>query len=282
MNKTLKVILPLAFIAFLLSTTMVRADYNVTVGNTFDYDVVASNWNISSGSDSSTGTGFSFLEVNRAVGSTFTVEVLTVDTNLGVDWEMTLGAATDTGNNNPFDALGIALSLFLPIILSMGTISWNQTAVDLGPGINELFFLDTEIGELFFQLTNETFVESLSDPNYVFNNVFGTFENSTNVAVFVWHFDMTMTSGTTNLGGTFVWQIAYDQTTGQLKGYYMDMDYSGSFAGIPITYQFEQKVEEVGYNLPGVGGFIPGFEWFIAVPALALLGGVAVIIKKRK
>ncbi|MBN1330398.1 MAG: hypothetical protein JXA54_13070 [Candidatus Heimdallarchaeota archaeon] len=282
MNKTLKVVLPLAFIAVFLSTTMVRAEYNVTVGNTFDYGVVASNWNISYGTQTSTGTGFQFLEANHVVGSNFEIEVLTVDTNLGVDWQMTLGTDVDTGSNSPFDAIGLVFILFLPLLLTMGTISWNQTALDLGPEIMSFFFLDTGFSEVFYQLTNQTFVSSLSESGYDFTNVYGTFQNSTNIAVFVWHLDMTISTSADTLSGTYVWQIAYDQTTGQLKGYYIDLDYSGTLASQSITYKLEQKVEEVGYNLPGVGGFIPGFEWFIAVPALALLGGVAVIIKKRK
>ena len=48
-----------------------------------------------------------------------------------------------------------------------------------------------------------------------------------------------------------------------------------------VSIKHVQRVEQVGYNLPGVG-FIPGFEWFMVIPVFALLGGIAVVLRKRK
>ncbi len=63
------------------------------------------------------------------------------------------------------------------------------------------------------------------------------------------------------------------------------MDYSGTVGGTTRQITMNQKVEEVGYDIDGFafgGGFIPGFEWFIAIPALTILGAIAVIVRRRK
>lgn len=284
MKKILKAIIPTIFIAVLLSSTLVRADYSVVVGNTFDYDVGASNWDVTLGTDTSTGTGFQFLGVNKPVGTTFDVEVTAVDALLGVDWDMTVGTDVDPGSNSPFDALGVLFMLILPVFFAEAIVgSWDQAEMDLGPELMTFFFVDPVAwSDFFYEISQEAFISSITDQDYEFVNVGGTFDNSTSVAVFTWHFDMTYTSIGYDYSGTFVWMYAFDKNNGHMKGTYMDMDYTGTVASEALTYKLEQRVEEVGYNLPAVGGFIPGFEWFIAIPALVLLGGIAIIIRKRK
>ncbi|MHA1220976.1 MAG: choice-of-anchor S family protein, partial [Candidatus Heimdallarchaeota archaeon] len=262
MKKITKLILPLAFVLLLIAPTMGRADYNVTVGNTFTYDVVASNWDLSSGTNTSTGTGFEFNELLYPVATQFDVEVI-AETTADVDYEMSIGTETDTGNNWGLDALGVLFSLIAPAFLTMGMEhSWNATEIALGPGIQTLFFVDpVEFSELFFELSNESFVASLSETNFIFTNVGGNFDNSSSVAVFEWHFDTTMTDVSVDITGTYVWQFAYDKVTGVMQGYYTEMDYSGTVNSYTIAYYLEQRVELEGYDLPGAGGFIPGFEW---------------------
>ncbi|NHJ40951.1 MAG: hypothetical protein FK731_13050 [Asgard group archaeon] len=280
----MKIGIPILIVGMFLSMTIVRSDYNVAVGNTFNYDVGVSSWDVTLGTNTSSGAGFNFLDVKRAVGSTFEVEVTAVDPLSGVNWDMTLGTDTDSGSNTPFDGLGVIFLLILPVLFAESTVgSWDQADMDLGPELFSFFFIDPDTWEdFFYEISQEGFISSISDPDYEFVNVGGTFDNSSTIAVFTWHFDMTYTSVGYDYSGTFVWMHAFDKNTGHMKGYYMDMDYSGTVAGESLTYKLEQKVEEVGYNLPAVGGFIPGFEWFIAIPALAVLGGVAIIIRKRK
>jgi hypothetical protein len=284
MKKELKIILPLVMVAVLLGSTMTQATYGVTIGDIFNYDVEAASWNISVDTDSSSGTGVNFLDVLKPVGTQFDVEVTAVDPT-SVDWEMTIGTDTDTGSSSAFDALGIFFMLFMPMLMIEGTItSWNQTEMDLGLGIMTFFFADSEFAGLFAELAEENPVtDYYTDSVYDFQEVGGSFENDTDIAVFEWHFDLTYVNGSDNFAGDFVWQYAYDQTDGHMKGHYMDMDYSGTLDGVDIAFKFEQRVEEVGYNLPNVGaGILPGFEWFLAVPIIALLGGITIIKRKRK
>ncbi|MCF2143750.1 MAG: hypothetical protein K9W42_08635 [Candidatus Heimdallarchaeota archaeon] len=284
MKKGLKIFFPIFFIAILLGTTTVRGDYNVAVGNTFNYDVVKSSWNITFGTNTSQGTGFNFKDVKYPVGTQFTVEVTAVSPASSVSWDMTVGTETESGTNTLLDVIGIAISLFLPVFLAGGVSgTWNQTEIDLGPEIWSLFFLEpVSFSDFFYMLSNETYVtESMSDTHFEFNNVYGAFDNSSTIAIFEWHFDITYTDTDADYGGTYTFKIAFDKNTGQVKGQYFAFDYAGTIEGNTFNYKYTQLVEDENYNMPGVG-FIPGFEWFITLPVLVLLGSIAVIVRRRK
>ena len=285
MKNTLKIVLPLLVVSVLLGATMAQADYGVTVGNTFTYDVEAASWDVAIGTSSSSGTGFNFLDVKRAVGTQVDVEV-TAASPSAVSYDMTIGTDTDSGSSSPFDALAVILLSFFPLLMTTAdTMTWNQTEMDLGLELMTLFFAEPDtFSEIFYQMTQDDFVTTVvTDTEYNFDNVGGTFDNDTNIAVFEWHCDLTFTNASDNFSGDFVWQYAYDQTDGHMKGNYMNMDYTGTLDGTAITYKLEQRVEETGYNLPAVAsGLLPGFEWFMAIPIIALLGGITIINRKRK
>ncbi len=281
MKKLLKVALPIILISVLLGSTTSRAAYGVIVGQAFDYEVVASSWDILVGTNSSSGTGFSFLNTTQAVGTQFEVEVTNVDTS-GVNWNLTIGTDTETGSNAPFDIIGIVFMAVMPVLIVDGSpLIWNQTEMDQGTDIFELFFLEPiEFSETFNEMSQDEFITDVADPNWHFENVGGTFYTTTNIAVFEWHFDTTYTNNTDIFSGDHTLQIAFDESTGNLKGLYYDIDYSGILNGENIIYKIEQKFEEVGYNLPTITT-IPEFEWFIALPVVAILSGIIVLRRLR-
>jgi len=279
----MKISIPILLVIVMLAPTMTKGAYNVAVGNTFTYEAVKTNWDIQLGTDTSTGTGFSIDETHYTDKTQFTVEVTAADAT-SVDWDLVIGTDTIAGFNFGLDGLYFALAIFMPLFYSLPT-TWNQTEMDLGPSLVPVFFIDVEsMSEFFYGMSNDTYVSSVfSDPEWAIANVGGTFDNSTNIAVFEWHLDMTWTDAVSghNYGGTFTFIFAFDRTTGQMKGFYQDLDYSGQVDFTVQNVQFTQRFEEVGYNLPGVG-FIPGFEWFMVIPAFALIIGLPIILKKRK
>jgi len=267
----------------MLAPTMARADYNVAVGNSFTYEVVKSNWDITYGADSSTGKGFNYDEIKYTEKTQLTVEVTAASAS-SVSWDMDIGTDTYSGTNIALDGLFFLFVLFYPLLYSsMGT--WNQTYMDLGPELIPIFFVDPQLmSDFFFELSNETYISTaFSTTDWIISNIGGSFDNTSTVAVFEWHFDTTLTNGPSghNYGGTFTFIYAFSKTTGQMKGIYMDMDYSGQVDFTVTNIKMTHRVEEVGYNLPGVGLF-PGFEWFMVIPAFAFLVGLPIIIKKRK
>ena len=69
LKKMLKTGLPILTIILVLSTTMVRAEYNVSVGQANGYVVSTSNWTIAIGDNSGGGTGFNLDGNNYTEGS---------------------------------------------------------------------------------------------------------------------------------------------------------------------------------------------------------------------
>ncbi len=288
MKKGIQILLPMVVMAILFGATMTQAAYGVSVGNIFTYDVVESNWDVTVGPDSSSGTGWNFLDVLRTVGSQFDVEVTAVDAS-GVDWEIQLGIDMDVGSNSAFDGLGLLILLVLPLLFTDDSpLTLDTGEADLGPGLTELFFVDVEtFSDVFYEMANTDIETDLSDEDPAINidQAGGIFDNDTSIAVFEWHLDYTYVNASidSNLSGTYVWQYAFDKSDGHMKGYYHMIDYSGTLAGVDFNYNLEQKVEEAGYNLPNVAaGILPGFEWFIVIPVVAILGGITIIKKKRK
>ncbi|MBN1330397.1 MAG: hypothetical protein JXA54_13065 [Candidatus Heimdallarchaeota archaeon] len=290
MKKMIKFTLPILAIAMLLSTTLVQAEYSVTVGATYTFNVVEASQTISMGSNSGGGDGILFEDHAFPEGQQIVVEV-TAESSSTVDYDITVGSIVDSQSSSGFgDIFFVAFTLILPMLYTLGFGVWNQTAVDAGPGLWGTFFIDTIMSEAFAEFSNQTAIdESFTNTGDIqYKKVGGHFDNSTSIAVFDWAYDIQITNSTTNtdFGGTYRWKFAYEKNTGVVKGWKIALDYSGTLEGTVLDIVMSQTVTQVGYNIGnfyfGVGGFIPGFEWFIAVPALALLGGVAIIVKKRK
>ncbi|MEE9573247.1 MAG: choice-of-anchor S family protein, partial [Candidatus Neomarinimicrobiota bacterium] len=226
MKKIVKLGIPILLVVILLAPTMSNGAYNVAVGNTFAFEAVKSNWTITRATNSSTGSGFEFEDVKYSERTAIIIQVTAASTTQ-VDWLWTVQAETVSGYNSGGDLFGLALYMFYPLLASLPS-TWNQTALDLGPPILlPVFFVDpVEFSEFFYQMSNDTFVSTaFTDSEFIMNNIGGTFDNSSDIAVFEWHLDMTITIATdaTNYSGTYTLIFAFDKITGATKGFYIDM-----------------------------------------------------------
>lgn len=289
MKKLLKISLSILFASLFIGMSFVKADFAVTVGTVNTYDVNHSAWDFSIGSESSSGTGYEFEDQKFAEGTQFTVTVDTA-TATKIDYTINVGTKSDTGATSAFDIIGVIFILFYPLLLSAGLSgTWNQTKTDLGPSLMGLFFIDPEIAnEFFYEMANTTYISSaFTDTEWTYSNIGGTFDNDTNIAVFTWGLNAqyAVPASNTDFSGTYEYIFAYDQTTGEVKGYRLDLDYSGTVEGTLLDMDLFQEVEMLGYNLPAGGLFPSGFigiELYLAIPALAIIGLLGAVIKKRK
>ncbi|MHA1356203.1 MAG: choice-of-anchor S family protein [Candidatus Heimdallarchaeota archaeon] len=304
MKKILKITIPLFIIAMFLGTTMVRADFNVTVGSSKAYDVVTSNWTVAAGANSGGGTGLQVEGVGYNEDEVITVEV-TAETSSSVDYDLTIdvdtyGYVSNGLGNIFFFAFTILLPLMMPLMVG-GT--WVQAEVDMGPGFWGDFFLDSDMTEAMYEFANNetALAEITNDPDntdITFKKFEGVFKNSTDIAVFDWacDFDMKNTSTNTDYSGKYRYKIAFDQTTSWVKGWRLFLDYNGTFEGSILEVEWNQLIQQQGYALgnftieinddtittvPITTALSPGFEWFLLFPALGLLA-LPVIIKRRK
>ena len=292
MNKITKIILPVFIISLFVGMTFAQADYNVTVGTVLTFDVVESNWDISIGPNNAEASGWSFEGESFNTTDQFTVNVTSADA-LGVDWNMSAGDKFDLGSNSGWDALGLLFVLVYPLLFTMGVGTWDQATMDLGPEVMTLFFLEPyAFSEFFYNISQEDLInETITDSAWTFDQAAGNFVNSSSVAVFDWVLNGQYVNASTNTdySGNYRYKIAFDKTTGALKGYKMAIDYSGTVQGSIVDIVINQHVEQVGYDLGDffftAGGFtfpFPGFGWIGAALAISSLFVLAVVIRKRK
>ena len=292
LKKILKIAMPLFIIAMIITTTNVRADFSVTVGQTNVYDVVESDWTLVVGANNGGGTGFVQESVGYDLADNITIEV-TAETTTSVDYDFTCDIDTYGYSSNGLgNIFYMVFSLMLPLMMPlMVSGTWVQAEVDAGPMLWGEFFIDSVMTEAFYEFANNQTAldEMTNDPDnseITFKKFTGAFTNATDIAVFDWacDFDIKNTTTTTDWGGKYRWKLAFDQTTGWVKGWRIFMDYAGTFEGTVLEIAWNQLVQQQGYTLGNFAiatGLFPGFEWFLALPALGLLA-IPIIIKRRK
>ncbi len=297
LKKLFNISLTILFVSLFLGMSFVKGDYAVLVGTVNTYDVNDSAWDFVSGPNSSSGTGFQFEGQKFAVGTqvSVTVDAAAVDQ---IDYTVDVGIKSDTSTTSSFVFLELGLMLFYPILLSsVLPDTWNQTEIDLGTNLMEIFFVDpTQANDFFYDFTNTTFVSSeISDLEWTFTEIGGTFEIDNNIAVFDWTLNAQNKNATanTNFSGTYSFIFAYDETTGEVMGHKIDLDYSGTTKGSLLDLDFLQEIEMFDYDLPyeiispepntteTFSSVIVGFEWLITIPALALMGSLSAILKRE-
>lgn len=284
----MKIILPFLVFLFLLNSLQIRGDFNLTVGATFDYDVIESYWDITQETNSGTGNGFVFRDTSYPIGTPISVEVIT-PSNTNVYYTITVGDKTDETYDYSTDIIGWIIFMEYPILRAQLTpLPWNQTEVEMGPDMFELFFVEPiAFGDAFVQFTNETYVSSLfDDPRITVNQVEAHFENSSTIAIFDWVMNIRYFNETldTNFQGEYYLKLAYNQNQGTLMGLKIDMNYNGNIYGESYSINWRQHIEAAGYNLPTLyfksepPGFI-SIEWFYLLPPLVI---VSIIYKYTK
>jgi len=103
--------------------------------------------------------------------------------------------------------------------------------------------------------------------------------------VFDWalDFEMKNTTANTDFVGKYQWKYSFDKVTGVVQGWRVAIECSGTILGITQSFIMDQCVEIEGYNI--IGEFYSeafGFEWLIAIPALASVVGVIAVKRRRK
>ncbi len=268
----------------LTSTALVKSDYNVSIGAEFTYDVVESSQTVTVGEDTGGGEGFLFKEDAFNVGEQIFVEV-TDASSTEVKYNVTVGSVIRSTQSNGLEDAG---NLFADLQGSLDYISsfdkWIQDEVDGGPRLFCDYFIDPNFCNVFSLYTNETLARTIfpDTAEITFTKIAGHFDNSSTIAVFDWAFDFEMknTTANTDFVGKYLWKYSFDKTTGVVQGWKVAIECSGTILGITQSFIMEQCVEIEGYNIGEFYSEAIGFEWLIAIPALAVVVGV-IAVKRR-
>ncbi|MHA1211885.1 MAG: choice-of-anchor S family protein [Candidatus Heimdallarchaeota archaeon] len=272
------------FMTCFLGFSFVTADFSVTVGNVYTYEVIRSQQRLVAGGNIGEGTGLMFGGNPYPVGLTFTIEVVST-TATSVDWEIDVNGTTAINSNSAAHTASLDSFLFLPYHYYGGIGTWDQAEVEMGPVIVfPLFFLEPTAFGAAFQDYHDTVTDITPMSYWVFNDIYANYDDSNQVAVFDWAFNAIFNDTGCNMYfvGTFYATIAYDQTTGVLMGYNFEHEYYGWIGVNSLEIVTTQQIELEGYDLnellysPGLG-----FDWLIAIPTLGVVGIVGTIIRKR-
>jgi hypothetical protein len=298
LKKALKFIIPFAVIGLLFSTQFANGTFGVVVGATYTYDVIKSNMSVAIGANSGSYSGYEIDDQVFAEGTQVEVEVTAVNP-LDVAYDVKAGSYFESDASNNLD-LGFTtlLSILTPIVaLALVEQDWNQTEVEEVGSPLLIPFVENET------TTWQTYIDMANDlqtsapvPTTAFGQVGlnATYSDTVSTFVFELYFGGTMAFNDTlitdyvevNAALVHHFQFAFDKPTGVMLGMRMEGSVIGTSNGTAVSFQYNMHTEKVGYNLPkyefGGGGFIPGFEWFIVLPAIGFIGTIVAIVRRRK
>ena len=302
MKKAVKIALPLLLIAMIFSIQTIKGAYLVTVGSTFQFDVIESDLNVTFGANTADLDGFEIEGNFFNPGTTVDLNITSVSPSQ-VLYNISSGNYSEIRATNPLDELYLALLTLYPLALvhDVSVRIWNATELeeDFHQGLFMVPFLSIDAD------TWNDWMAVVEDINANKTIVIETFTDALTVEAsylnlttdFVFEFYM---SGQLNEQYTFVtttslinvtiehqYQFAFTKATGALLGMRMEGSISGFSNGTVVNMDYDYKTEQVGYDLPsyGLGGPtwpFPGFEYLIAISVLGTLTAIIVIVRKRK
>ena len=279
----------IAFLVLILFSCSMstRADFDVTVGDIFTYEVVSSQWSLAQSANSGQGTGLQYGGNPFPIGTQFTIEVLTT-TATSVQWEIDIEGNTATNTNDDTDTTPFILYLYYPItILQSGFGTWDQSEVEMGPFFQlGLFFLEPiAFSDLFQQLHDQASTGSFTPSSYWdFHEINANYDTSGSVSVFDWVFNSEYNDTGCNIyfSGEYYFTIAFDKATGVLKGYHMDLRYAGHINEQPLAIDMQQLIEIRGYDIEKFYFKAPGFVWLTVFPPLLVISYFKFITRKQR
>ncbi|NHK33066.1 MAG: hypothetical protein FK730_17085, partial [Asgard group archaeon] len=258
MRQVIKISLTLLICSLILSPLIVSGNYQVTIGQTFNYDVNNAQYEVTKGIYSASGNGFQIDGHQFPNETSILIEVTAVDPPNDVDFDISSDGYVESWFSSPFgDALGVALTALLPILLydSLGNMVFNDINDTVSQGTDLLMpvFWDVSYFDFFEDLASESTLSDLStDPDYQDLNFYAEYEEVGNEMIFDWYFIGPMlvtTTYTLDFDVEHQVKMVYDLSTGVLQGMRMISTTTGTHSGQNLDYYMDFYIELQGYDL---------------------------------
>jgi hypothetical protein len=300
LKKAPKIILPLILIGMIFSAPNVHAAYNVTVGSTFNYDVNASNTDITFGVNEVHEEGYTLEGQDFGIDTEVMLNV-TLVIPTGLTYNISSGEYSELGQSTILDMLIFMLYMVYPIVVleEVTLNTWNQNDME-----------DLHLGILmipFVSITSTTWTEwidivddinengtLISDP-YDGLELQAKYTNATDDFIVELNIrgDLSgdITSGTAlatvDVGIDHKFLFAYTKTSGVMQGMKMEGDINGISNGTLLDIGYSYDTEKVGYDLPDYDldratWPFPGFGFWLTIGTISSLVVLVPIIRKRK
>jgi hypothetical protein len=239
------------------------------------------------------GDGASFNGINIDMNTRYDVDVLDVDDVWGVDFKVTNNTNANSNGLITTDMFYYQFSKFLyhPIeecdrLVNSG---FNEEEIERGPPLIQWFFVEPEqdLWDFLDNLTTLDYHNSL--PN---SQLFeATLQADMEIVEGLVNFDMYMRG--TYLNETEDSSVQFDhmikfvwsEISGILHGYRVATSINGEYQGYTIRMELQMINRKSGYDLPKfkfLSGFIPGFEFLIAIIGIGSVLVLTIIYGKKK
>jgi hypothetical protein len=289
-------LIPLILIFIICSSSFAartQAAWGSISGSSTEYLLENSVWIVNINNLEASGNGASFNEINIDMNTRFDVDVLDVDDVWGVDFKVT--NYTDA-NSNGFittDMFFYQFSKFLyyPVEECNRLVNsdFNEEEIGRGPPLIQWFFVEPEqdVWDFLDNLTNIDYHNSLPDSLLFDATLQADLEIVDNLVIFDMYMRGTYLNETANTLVQFnhMVKFVWSEVSGILQGYRVATSINGKYQGYSIIEELQIINRKSGFELPKfkfISGFIPGFEFLVAMISLGAILVTTIIYRQKR
>ncbi|MBN1330400.1 MAG: hypothetical protein JXA54_13080 [Candidatus Heimdallarchaeota archaeon] len=276
---------------FLINSQNLIATYTIVPGETSTYILERSDWYIKFEDLSESGSDGRFNDLSISSKSVFTVEVLGVDEEWGVDFEISNSTDTTTDylTNDQF-IFEFSNFIYYPIFEGKRIVEeFDADIIKIGPEIFPWFFIQPIE-------TNWNFLNNFTTQDYYSTNpldqyVDGYFQASLERLGGKVLFDYNIKGSYTNesdkakIQFDHLFKFIWNETSGVLLGYRISSYLTGKYFDLDFYEEIYVICRLSGYEIPNykfIPGFIPGYSYFIAISSIFAIAIFTIVFKKRR
>ncbi|TET28572.1 MAG: hypothetical protein E3J70_09430 [Candidatus Heimdallarchaeota archaeon] len=273
-----------------------KAEFNISVGDEFQYDVKTCNWSATIGPNSSSAQGFRIYNNHYNEGEDFTVKVIEKPDNNTAIVRFEKDGYISEHRRSAFGSwIYLLFMLQSPGFYVLPSTEWNETLLQQGPNIAFVvypFFDSTEsFWDQYEDQANSTYISSLMTATHRnYTDIQITYEEKKG-NVFIeryMKYDYQSSYENTNFEVTSESNVllSIELSTGVLQGLRILCHEVGDNNGTSFTLSSDFLVEIKDYNMPkfDLGDYagLPGFTFYFVPLTLMLLVMTRFLIKKRR
>jgi len=276
-----------------MNYSSVSSEWLVSPSDDASYVIDESTWEVSLDEVEVSGTGGYFEGITVNKGTTFDVEVLSINEEFGVTFRVdnSTDTTTSTINNDEF-LFEFTNLLYYPYheCERLTNFELDLDHVVYGPEIIDWFFLDinTNLWAFLTELTTDAYHEALpfydQFPNILIQSEFEFQENLAFFDLYMSGYFENKTAGT-NIDFGHALKFIWDNTTGILQGYRISSEFIGTYQNHDVAISIDVEIRESSYTLPDFKfypGLFPGFNYMTALAVLSVIFLGQLFFKKIK
>jgi len=268
-----------------------NAIYSIIPGETHDYILERSDLYVEFEDLSQVGTDGRYNDISISSRSSFTVEVLDIDEEWGVDFEISNSthSTSDYLTNDQFK-YEFSNFIYYPIFESERIVEeFDIDKIKIGPEITHWFFIQPIEANWNFldNFTTEDYYANIPLNQYIEGSFQASLERFEGEIIFDYDIKGTYTneSDESNIQFDHLFKFIWNETTGVLLGYRISSYLTGKYLGQNVYEEIYVICRISGYDMPNykfIPGFIPGYTYVITIGGIFTIAVLTSIFNKKR